>query len=909
MDCLDEDSVIAFLDGEVDEVRRAEIQTHLADCPPCADLIATSAGGSPEMLARHTLEEALSMSLAPGTTVGPYVILSLVGRGGMGEVYAAYDPRLERKVALKVLRESPGPRAKVRAAQRSLLQEAQSTARLSHPNVVIVYDAGTIDDEASGVRVYLAMEFVEGQTLAQWLSSQPRSWREIRDVFLAAAQGLLAAHEAGLVHRDFKPQNVMIAGNGSIRVMDFGLASASQVAADEDIASLRLAQPDLRPASQTVPLTGAGALMGTPLYMAPEQFQGRPTDARTDQFGFCVALYEALYGTRPFAAETVEDLRHAVLSGRPREPDNAKQVPGFLRRVVLRGMRTTPAARYPSMRELIAALATDPARRRRIVSWGVAAAMILLVVGLGAQRLAAHGQTMCRAAGDKMEGVWEPRDDGPRRTAVHQAFARTGKPLAATTWPRVARLLDAYTSRWTAAYTDACEATHVRGDQSTQVLDLRMGCLEQARGAVRALTEVLSNADDRAIVEAVNAAQALPPLERCADVMALKAVVPPPADPSARAHVTEIETGLSRVKALIDTGKWVEARRQVGPVVDAARAMGYGPLVAETLESRSWLETELLDEAAGRDTLEEAVWIALESHRDDIAAESAAQRLAIAATLPEPAERTARWDALAAALISRLGPGHERIESWFHQNRAVLAYSRGQFRDALTELGLALALKRKVLPPTSPDIAITLGTIAYVRATTGHGQSALVLVQEAEGIFREAYGAESPFRIRTIFTRGAALEAVGRFAEAEADFLDATRALEPDSSAHVHLADILTELGKTLVAEHKYQEAATILERAVHLREQDPGSPIDRAEVQFALARAHWALNRARPRAVQMAMAARDIYHPLPDCRSRTDEINAWLAGKFPAPTNEARTPKAGSTTFRHPPSVTPPGN
>ena len=195
-----------------------------------------------------------------------------------------------------------------------------------------------------GDRVFLAMEFVEGDTLAAWLADAPRSWREIRNVFTAAGEGLAAAHEAGLVHRDFKPQNVMVARDGAVRVMDFGLASDSSVSDEGNAAPIDFGGIGPAPTSHTIALTGTGVLLGTPLYMAPEQFLAHRTDARTDQFSFCVALYEALYGERPFPSESFSMLLEAVVSGRIREPDQKTRAPSFLRKLLLRGLSKDPSS-------------------------------------------------------------------------------------------------------------------------------------------------------------------------------------------------------------------------------------------------------------------------------------------------------------------------------------------------------------------------------------------------------------------------------------------------------------------------------------------------------------------------------------------------------------------------------------
>jgi eukaryotic-like serine/threonine-protein kinase len=376
VDCLDEDSVLALVDGRLSAERRSAAESHLASCSSCCALIAAAAGAelTRPSQGERAREGGPAAGLARGATVGRYVVVDTVGRGGMGEVYAAYDPQLDRKVALKLLHEQArAPRgAAGRAARDRLLREAKVIARLSHPNVVVVHDAGEID-----ARVFLAMEFVDGQTLGAWLAAAPRGWRAIRDVFLAAGEGLAAAHEAGLVHRDFKPQNVMVARDGSVRVMDFGLARDVGAGAGEggEAAATPAAEAAVAGGAPGA-LTRTGTLIGTPLYMAPEQFLARPTDARTDQFSFSIALYEALYGERPFRADSFAALADQVVAGRLQEPAAKTRAPAFLRKLLLRGLRADPAERYPSMRALLSALRHDPARRRRGLAVGAAVAAL-----------------------------------------------------------------------------------------------------------------------------------------------------------------------------------------------------------------------------------------------------------------------------------------------------------------------------------------------------------------------------------------------------------------------------------------------------------------------------------------------------------------------------------------------------
>jgi formylglycine-generating enzyme required for sulfatase activity len=319
--------------------------------------------------------------LDTGAQLGRYVIVERVGTGAMGVVYGAYDPQLDRKIALKLIKPGPGVKDTARAR---LLREAKAIARLQHPNVVAVHDVGVIDEQ-----VFLAMEFVAGGTIKSWVAAQPRSWREILDVFIAAGRGLAAAHAAGLVHRDFKPDNVLLDKEQRPRVVDFGIARQAGAADDEIAGETGEPQVDgtatLRDSSgkhALATLTKTGTWVGTPAYMAPEQFLGERGDEKSDQFSFCVALYEALYGERPFAGDDMLSISVNVTTEQLRPMPRDRGVPTWLRRVILRGLRVDPAARWESMAALIAALSSDPVAklRNRLVAGGVAVALAAVVV-------------------------------------------------------------------------------------------------------------------------------------------------------------------------------------------------------------------------------------------------------------------------------------------------------------------------------------------------------------------------------------------------------------------------------------------------------------------------------------------------------------------------------------------------
>jgi len=378
--CLDENQLLLSVQGMLSSAERRAVEEHIDQCvecrrvlaqliqvtappetrldPPSSTLIRIPAGPS-------VAESDNAPQLLPrGTNLGRYVILDCLGSGGTAVVYGAYDPELERKVAIKLLRTDLPGLGTPEANRSQLLAEAQAIARLSHPNVIVVYDVGTFGD-----RVFLAMEFIRGKSLRGWLEDRPRLWGEILRIFLQAGEGLWAAHQSGLIHRDFKPDNVLVDGEDRARVTDFGLALALR---RQEIEGVSTSSAESAPSA-----LGKHALVGTPAYIAPEQWKAQPADQLSDQFSFCVALYEALYGERPYPGKTSASL------GLVPELVEETAVPSWVRRVVLRGLNPRPAARYRSMQQLLQAL-TDGLRVRRVrftLAASFLALMLMMLLG------------------------------------------------------------------------------------------------------------------------------------------------------------------------------------------------------------------------------------------------------------------------------------------------------------------------------------------------------------------------------------------------------------------------------------------------------------------------------------------------------------------------------------------------
>jgi serine/threonine protein kinase len=392
--CLDDNAASEFVSGTLAPLALTRVEGHLAGCRDCRALVAALAHDEPndshaatrrrELIEPSQVAQRPTRTFTIGDRVGRYLVLSTLGTGGMGVVFSAYDPQLDRKVALKLLRAGLGVTTK--EARTRLRREAQAIAQLSHPNVVGVYDVGETEDGD----LYIAMEFVEGDTLTTWLRTWPRTWREIVDVFLQAARGLLAAHSVGLLHRDFKPDNVLVGGDGRVRVTDFGLAR-SVLAPDDAV------RPKAEMTALNLALTATGTVLGTPRYMPPEQLSSPEIDARSDQFSFCVALYEALYGVHPLPGGTSVSMLERNDKAAP--PPEGTKVPAFIGRAVLRGLEADRSKRFPTMGALMSELTPRPARAPvRFAALGLA--LVLAVGGATAAMLSTRGPSSKQVALD-----------------------------------------------------------------------------------------------------------------------------------------------------------------------------------------------------------------------------------------------------------------------------------------------------------------------------------------------------------------------------------------------------------------------------------------------------------------------------------------------------------------------------
>ena len=774
--------------------------------------------------------------LARGESIGRYVVLDFIGGGGMGVVYGAYDPQLDRRIAIKLLRARPvGERATDGHAR--LLREAQAIARISHPNVIAVHDVGSIGDE-----IFVAMEYVEGETLHAWCEKEPRTPEAILSIFVQAGRGLAAAHARGVVHRDFKPDNVLVATDGRARVLDFGLAHSArdgQALADtrpllRDAAS-GPSLPSLPNLGLDTPLTRTGDVMGTPLYMAPEQYLGKPTDARTDQYSFCVALLEALHGEHPISQSgDVKAFAQRVLRGelRPDPPD--RRLPAKLRRALARGMAVDPAERFQSMNALLTALA--PPRRSSVWRWSLALAGATTIGAVAAawasHRTGATPGAVCGGGGQQLAGVW----DGARRQSVSAAFERTSKPYARDALRATEAALDDYAQKWSRMHEDACLATKVRGEQSEELLDLRMACLGQRREELRALVDTLAAADDGVVERAVQAAQSLSDLHACEDVSTLRAPDAPPRDAAIRARIETVRTQLARANALDAAGRYSDLLKVSEATSADAATIGFRPVVAAAQLELGRARYAVGDVPHARDDLFAAA-VAAEAGRDDVVAARAWIQLArVRAALSKFAEAH-EADSLAAAAIDRLR-GDELLTAHRELTLGSVVHMEGRYEEALVLYRASLEKMSRILGEGNLENADVLEVMAKALRQLGRTDEAIATFQRALDILQRTLGPDHPRVARTL---SAASLVFGDKGDNAASLDYAQRALAISErvfdSDSPELASRLLDVANALDGAGRGQEAIPLYQRALSMREKVYG-PDDTSvsDVAFDLA-------------------------------------------------------------------------
>ncbi len=746
-------------------------------------------------------------ALRPGERIGRYHILEEIGRGGMGTVYSAFDAALERRVAIKVLHRGQHGAPEERAR---LLSEAKAMAQLSHPNVVTVHEAAV--DRG---RVYLAMEYVPGRTARSWLAQRERTWREIVAVYRQAALGLAGAHAAGLVHRDVKPDNILVGTDERVRITDFGIA-------------VGLVQASSRRSGDEVPAVDHGEeaqahvtmTTGTPAYMSPEHLRGGALDGRSDQFSFGVVLFEALFGRRPFAGSRPTELRAAHAHAAAIAPTD-NDVPTWLRKVVLRAVEIDPDKRWASMQALTKQLdlGTSPISRP-LQRWLLVLVPVGVIGGVLVGGQVGPEPLRCEQAA-AMALTW---GDG-QRERVTRSLTAPGPEFAGDTARTVVKLLDAYTEQWTAMYQDAC-GQHRSGVESDSLFDRRQSCLRARHRAVSALVDILGEADGDTTRNAIAAVDALPPLRECEPARLIDDTMwAMPTDPEQRADHEAVLDALGQAQAMLRAGRFHDGLAQANAVVASARALGDDAVLARGLMVLASYQEKLDQTEAAVASVDEAWHLALRSGNTiDAVRASIRQILLVGYEQRNEALATARVGD-AQSLIERIRVRDPETATELQAGvlRACgLVELRFARPSAARRLAEALDMIRSLPARHDLEIADYLRALANAEFPAGRHDDALAHYQEALDLETGVLGPSHPDVGRVHNNLGLLLRNMDRAQEGAAHLEQALQIAEA-AFGHGH-SSVIMAAGNLASVYHQMGDAA----RAVPLWQHALGGlPID----------------------------------------------------------------------------------
>jgi len=823
--------------------------------------------------------------LPRGARVGRYLVLGELGRGGMGVVYRGYDPELDRPLALKRLRVRGLPPDSPSHAR--LRREAQTLARLSHPHVVTIYDVG--QDEAG---LFIAMELVEGEDLADWIQQGPHPWPAVVERLAAAGQGLAAAHRVGVVHRDFKPANVLLGRDGRVAVTDFGLARPEATPTEAPTGEGRPFDPSANEPDEPA-LTRAGAHVGTPAYMAPEQHAGQATDARADQYAFCVALFEALHGQRPFTGADVADLAESKRRGVLRWPDAGlpRPVPRRLRRVLARGLQPDPERRFATMEELLAEL--DPRARRRTAIAAASVAVLATTAIVGATRGEADP---CAGSEQALGEAW----NAATREHTAASLAAVPLPWAAHAAEAATTELDAWAERWTTTHREVCEATWRTGEQSAAKLDVRMACLHDGRRALEATVAALGEATPQVVENATELVLGLPEPGDCRGLAPRpEPGVTAPDDPrtaGTRQRLAELDAlrrsgrgreALARAETLAreieaglppDTGVALHyalgvLRDDAGDFGGAQASLWRAAQLARSLgdarrEAEAWIELTRIAGAHQHDATRgrffgELALAAIEAAGGDRTLQSHAllELGEVAFRAGDDVATLARWREAEALRREQYGEDDVRVAQLWSRLAGV-DLRRGDLVSARARLEAVIERYGETFGPEHPRMAAPLGNLGFVLSAMGEHEAAIEHIRRATAIAERARGSDHPQVAGGHAALGHVLAQAGQPARAEPELEAAVagfeRSLGPE---HPAVAEPLLDLGQARLTLGRPADAVAPLERALALASAADLPPVQLADTRFALAQA---LEPREPaRAQELARAAFEAYEGL----------------------------------------------
>ncbi len=902
--CPGEESILAFVAHRLDQVRAMRVEQHITSCLLCrrlvSDLVRSDASAA-TMPARPRPPERSEHALPRGTTISRYLIVSLLGRGGMGVVYRAYDPDLNRQVALKLVGLGElSSDARDRARQR-LMREAQALAKLSHPSVVAVYDVGTIGDD-----VFIAMELIEGSTLRAWLLEGPRSAREILRVFRLAGEGLASAHKVGVIHRDFKPDNVMVDRNGRVRVLDFGLARLGPSTRPS-----RVSLPVIFQAPTSSELTHAGTVLGTPAYMSPEQDAGLEAGAASDQFSFCVALYEALFGRGPHRGDSYDELAHSRANGDVIPPPKIAGVTSRVRRAVLVGLRPVASDRHRNVDDLIGELEPHGLGSRRRIAIAIASALALGGAGTWAvaRSTTAGSGPSCAFVADETAKLWSPQ----RRDRIVATFARHNA-RGAELGTAVAGTIDRWTADWADARTALCRQPHEEKPDlvSESKTAERLQCLEREASMLDATLTLLTS--DVGVVE--NASEAIVkmrPVSECTSLQGSEV------SDQEKLDAMPVIGMIVRSRMELRDGHNDQALAFAQNAVNTARARK-SQAISVAWQALGDVQAATGQLAAARASYHDAAIASAEIHEDGMVADTwiATLMLTFQDHVIDDNVRSALFAAKLA--VTRLAANDDRRPR-YHYTTGTIDVIEGKLDDAIADLQLAVAEWSKLDPKKyAGEIGTAQNSLGMVYTERGEWDKAKNALDQAAAGLR-AMSPEAP-QLGLVLDNDAALElAQDHYEQAEAYMYQALALLDrPDQPqpalgvAELALGWVYTQwdkcdlarphtargrklveqvhgnaspiLGMAMLEEGRCmvhgdpRRAIDLLTKARVLATEHPVAPRELPEIELALAQA---LDRtgAHARAMEMAAASRaELVAIGAGTAARVAALDRWAAGR-----------------------------
>lgn len=740
-----------------------------------------------------------------GEHFGRYLLLEELGAGGMGVVYQAFDPDLNRRVALKIIRTqatSESGNSRSASDQRSrMVREARALARLSHPNIVAVFDAGQ-----RGGEIFLAMELVRGQTLREWLAATQPDWPAILNVFIGLARGLSEVHRGDLIHRDIKPDNIIVGEDGIAKILDFGLVHTRE----DPPQRLTLVSESHSGDSRDMPsseLTQAGTILGTPAYMSPEQHEASEITAQSDQFSLSVTLYEAMYGVRPFSGVQRLRLFAAIMRGRLERPLIRRKLPTWLHEIIIRGLRAQPGLRFASMDAWLEAVDEGRHRRSRSLRRALVASTCL-GLGLASSALWADDSQRCEGPRRAAAQVWH----ASTQQRIARAFAETGAPRASRAWNESRALIDRYLGEWVEHSRTRC-----REQSSALALghgidaddELRNACYEARLEAVRTLAELWSDPDLTMVEKSTSSARNLPAIGDCADPSELRDLDLLNASPERKAEIHDLRQQLNRAALLDGTGQRRASLELAQRVSQRADQLGLGSVAAAAYWRLGQQQTNFADPHAVIASNRRALTLA-ERSGDDVTAARAVKTLILAHSVFfrdfDAAEAMIDY---AGARVLRAGDAPGLRSQWLRA-AAVTAAMQGQFEradDFITEsitlaqqmgdtdrvaqlydihatilqaLGRPEAAQQRYhsaietqqtrLGPLHPSLHLLHSNYAQLLGQLGEVQSSLENFTQAIEIYLDAFGPEHRRLPMAYNYRAEHLVAMGEPDRAQADF-------------------------------------------------------------------------------------------------------------------------------------------